>query len=165
MDNKVSFKGKFLISPKIRGKMYYRMNLPLRKERQLVDEFAMRTEKCGYDLELADYDPISKYSFFNLKKDDKILHSGLESFWGDVTNFTSENLLGIYKKLILKKDYDEQFVKLQNDYRLMKEYLIEMNDADRLKIEDANFTKKVARLNKKFEQLMSSKAFDDEMFT
>ena len=56
-------------------------------------------------------------------------------------------------------------MKLQNDYRLMKEYLIEMNDADRLKIEDANFTKKVARLNKKFEQLMSSKAFDDEMFT
>ena len=67
--------------------------------------------------------------------------------------------------MLLKRNYDEQFLKLQNDYRLVKEYLIEMNDADRSKIEDANFTKKVARLNKKFEQLMSSKAFDDEMFT
>lgn len=55
-------------------------------------------------------------------------------------------------------------MKLQNDYRLMKEYLIEMNDADRLKFDDANFTKKVARLNKKFEQLMSSNAFDGKMF-
>ena len=67
--------------------------------------------------------------------------------------------------MLLKRNYDEQFVKLQNDYRLMKEYLIEMNDAGRLKIEDANFTKKVARLNKKIERLMSSNAFDDEMFT
>ena len=165
MDNNISFKGNFLISKDICCKMYYRINMPLRKERRLKDEFAKCTSKCDFDLELADYNPITKYSCFNLKSGEKTVQMTFENFWGDTSNFTVENLLKIYKKLLLKRNYDEQFVKLQNDYRLMKEYLTEMNDADRLKIEDDNFTKKVAQLNVKFEQLMSSKAFDDEMFT
>lgn len=157
--NNISFQGNFQISNNMRDKFAYRQILSEKMENILTEKFQQTTKNIPYTLELTNVNPITKYTFFTLKSENKILSSMHEKFWDDSEKMNVNNLINIYQKLILKKEYNDKFNEIENFYKNTKNLLIESNEIQALKELEIQRQEEIAQLNSLF-----SKRFGEKLY-
>lgn len=155
MDNNINFRGSFTISQNVKNKFAFRNNFPIKIERSLQNKFEKITQNSIYNLELASINPITGYSFFQLKDGDSILASSHESFWEKPLERNVSKLVAIYNKLIIKKNYDQEINKINDEHMKQKKYLTVIKDKDGLINLEQKFQKQIEELNKKYNDLFS----------
>ena len=157
--NNISFQGNFQISNNMRDKFAYRQILSEKMEKILTDRFQQTTKNIPYTLELTNVNPLTKYTFFTLKSENKILSSMHEKFWGDSEKMNVNNLINIYQKLILRKEYNDKLYEIENFYKNNKNLLIESNEIQALKELEIQRQEEIAQLNRLF-----SKRFGEKLY-
>ena len=157
--NNISFQGNFQISNNMRDKFAYRQILSEKMENILTEKFQQTTKNIPYTLELTNVNPITKYTFFTLKSENKILSSMHEKFWDDSEKMNVNNHINIYQKLILKKEYNDKFNEIENFYKNTKKVLIENNETQALKELEIQHQEEIAQLNSLF-----SKRFGEKLY-
>ena len=147
MVNNISFQGKFQISQKMKTKCYYNQVLTKKNEKKLMKDFENMTIKSPYILELTDDNPITKYSLFTLKEGNNVLASRYAKFWNNPEKMKVENLLEIFEKLIIKKEYDEKLQNLHDYYQKTKKVLLKFNKEQDLAMFEDKYYKEIKSLN------------------
>lgn len=157
--NNISFKSKFEVAAGIKNKFAYRYSIPKKLENSLKDKFEKVTKEDDFILELAESYPGSKYSKFLLKQADEILASSHEEFLNDSKNMTVEKLVKVYNKLLLKKNYNAEIQRINEDYLSKKRAFTQRNDRGKLVDLERGYLQKINELNATYNKLFQVKLY------
>lgn len=105
--NPISFKAQLVFTEPLKNKKEYNSSGLSELNTSLTKEFSKATENENYNLVIYDYNKNGD-TIFHLRKNSSIIEAGTFKFLDNPVEYTVQNLLKIYQKLLKREDFNNE---------------------------------------------------------